>query len=261
MKLTDKVVVVTGGARGIGRALARRFAGEKPAALVIADRELAAAEEAAAEAGGVAASCDVGSEAEIQALVKRVMDAHGRIDLFCSNAGVGTGRGIDAPDADWQRLWNVNTMAHVWATRALLPAMERPGGCYLVITASAAGLLCMIGDAAYTVTKHAAVGLAEWLAITYGDRGLRVSCLCPMFVNTDMLREAVAAAGGDTIAKLGRIIEPDEVADATVAAIEAERFLILPHQEVGAFYAHKAADLDRWLAAMRKLQAAAARVA
>jgi NAD(P)-dependent dehydrogenase (short-subunit alcohol dehydrogenase family) len=256
MKLADKVVIVTGGGRGIGRALVRRFAGERPAALVVADRDAAVAEEAAKEVGGLAVACDVGREAEIDALVGRVMDAHGRVDLFCSNAGIGTGMGIEAPDADWQRVWEVNLMSHVWAARALLPAMATPGGTYLLVTASAAGLLAMIGDAAYTVTKHAAVGLAEWLAITYGKRGLRVSCLCPMFVNTDLLRAALASAGGPSIALSGAVKEPEAVAEAVVAGIDAERFLLLPHPEVADFFARKAADHDRWLAGMRKLQAA-----
>ncbi len=213
----------------------------------------------ASEVGGLAIECDVGREADLQALVKRALDAHGRVDLFGSNAGIGTGMGIEAPDADWERLWNVNTMSHVWATRALLPAMTGPDGTYLVITASAAGLLTMIGDAAYSVTKHAAVGLAEWLAITYRERGLRVSCLCPMFVNTDLLRGAEANENGPVISRLGPTIEPEAVADAVVAGIDEERFLILPHPEVAAFFARKAADPDRWLAGMRKLQADARR--
>ena len=254
MKLTDKIAVVTGGANGIGRALVRRFSRERPRKLVVADRDLASAQTVADETGGLAIYCDVSREADLAALIDRVERECGPIDLFCSNAGIAVAGGVEAPDADWQRIWDVNVMSHVWAARALVPRMVARGGGYLLATASAAGLLSMVGSAPYSVTKHAAVALAEWLAFTYADKGLRVSCLCPMFVNTAMLQEALGAAGGKSIAASGAVIDPEQVAEATVAGLDEERFLILPHPDVAAFFAKKAADPDRWLAGMRKLQ-------
>jgi NAD(P)-dependent dehydrogenase (short-subunit alcohol dehydrogenase family) len=254
MKLENKVVVLTGGASGIGRALARRFAKEKPKALVIADLNLAGAQEVAREVGGIGVACDVSKDAEIAELVRRARAEAGPIDLFCSNAGVAVAGGVEAPDSEWLRLWNIHLMAHVWAARALLPEMLERGSGYLLATASAAGLLSMVGSAPYAVTKHATVALAEWLAITYGDRGLRVSCLCPLYVNTPLLKGALSEAGGGTIAASGPVIEPEQVADAVVEGIDAERFLILPHPEVATFFQRKASDYDRWLKGMRRMQ-------
>jgi NAD(P)-dependent dehydrogenase (short-subunit alcohol dehydrogenase family) len=259
VKLTDKVVVVTGGAHGIGRAMLLRFAAERPRALVVADRDLAGAEETARQinegkAGlASAVACDVSDESEIVALVERTSTAHGDIDLFVSNAGIAIGGGVEAPDDEWRRIFDINVMAHVWAARALLPRMLARGDGYLIATASAAGLLSMVGSAPYSVTKHAAVALAEWLAITYGERGIKVSCLCPLFVNTEMLRGALADAAGASIQASGVTIEPAQVADAVVAGIEAEKFLILPHPEVATYFQRKATDYDRWLAGMRRL--------
>jgi NAD(P)-dependent dehydrogenase (short-subunit alcohol dehydrogenase family) len=253
MKLVDQVVVITGGGGGIGRAMARRFAGEKPRGIVVADRDLAAAEAVAREVGGVAVACDVGREAELRALIARARAEVGPIDLFCSNAGMATPGGIELDDDAWLRTWEANVMSHVWAARALVPDMVARGRGYLLQTASAAGLLSMVGAAPYAVTKHAVVALAEWLAITYGERGVRVSCLCPLYVNTNMLTHALTAAAGASIAASGTVIEPEQVAEAVVAGLDAERFLILPHPEVAKFFANKAADYDRWLAAMRKL--------
>lgn len=252
MKLEDKVVIITGAARGIGRAMARRFSAEKPRALVLADRDLEGVSAVAAELGAFASAvqCDVAFEAEVRALIAGARERFGRIDLFCANAGVGSSMGIEAPDAEWRRVLDINLMSHVWAARALLP-----GPTYLLVTASAAGLLAMVGDASYTVSKHGAVALAEWLAITYGDRGLQVSCLCPQFVNTDLLAGALQTAGGaSAIAKSGLVLEPEQVADVVVAGLEAERFLILPHAEVATFEQKKAADRDRWIRAMRKVR-------
>jgi NAD(P)-dependent dehydrogenase (short-subunit alcohol dehydrogenase family) len=254
MKLQDKVVVVTGGASGIGRALARRFAKEKPKALVVADLNLTGAQDVARELGGIGVACDVSKEAEIASLVGRARAEAGPIDLFCSNAGVAVAGGVEAPDAQWQRLWEIHLMAHVWAARALLPEMLERGSGYLLATASAAGLLSMVGSAPYAVTKHAAVALAEWLSITYGDRGLRVSCLCPLYVSTPLLEGALSEAGGATIAASGPVIQPEQVADAVVEGIDAERFLILPHPEVATFFQRKANDYDRWLKGMRRMQ-------
>lgn len=253
MRLQGKVAVVTGGASGIGRAMLRRFAQEKPKALVVADRDRAGAEAVAREVGGLAVECDVSKEAEIVALVRRAEQERGPIDLFCSNAGISVAGGPEVPDEAWRTIIDVNFMSHVWAARALIPRFLERGSGYLLSTASAAGLLTMVGSAPYSVTKHAAVSLAEWLAITYGERGIRVSCLCPQFVNTPLLQGALSEAGGKSIS--GTIIEPEQVAEAVVQGLEAEKFLILPHPEVGTYFQRKAGDYDRWLGAIRKLQA------
>jgi NAD(P)-dependent dehydrogenase (short-subunit alcohol dehydrogenase family) len=256
MEIAGKVAVVTGGGNGIGRALCRRFAAEGARGVVVADLDADGAVALANDVGGLAVATDVSVEADVQRLVEAAIDAYGAVDLLCSNAGILTeGSGVEANDEDWDRIWRVNVLAHVYAARAVVPHMLERGEGYLLNTASAAGLLTLIGHAPYAVTKHAAVALAEWLAITYGERGLRVSCLCPMFVNTALLREAEANENGPVISRLGPTIEPEVVAEAVVAGIEAERFLILPHPEVAGFFARKAADHDRWLAGMRRLQA------
>jgi NAD(P)-dependent dehydrogenase (short-subunit alcohol dehydrogenase family) len=253
VKISGTVAVVTGGASGIGRALCRRFAADGARAVVVVDRDGAGAAAVAAEIGQTSAACDVSDGAAVAALVAEVEAAHGRIDLMCSNAGVAVGGGVDAPDEDWQLAWGVNLMAHVYAARAVLPGMLARGGGTLLQTASAAGLLTHIGAAPYAVTKHAAVALAEWLAVTYGDRGIQVSCLCPMGVATPMLASDAVAIRSVTAA--GRTLAPEEVAEAVVRGLEAERFLILPHAEVARYVAHKAGDIDGWLAAMRRYQA------
>ena len=195
MKLRDKVAVVTGGASGIGRALCRRFAAEGARGVVVADVDAAGATTVAEEIRGLAVRADVSREDDVIELIKRATAAYGAIDLFCSNAGIALEGGVETPDNDWQRIWDVNVMAHVYAARAVLPGMLARGGGYLLQTASAAGLLTQIGSAPYAVTKHAAVAFAEWLAITYGDRGIRVSCLCPQGVRTNMLAEAESGTG------------------------------------------------------------------
>ncbi len=251
MKLTDKVAVVTGGAGGIGRALCHRFMDEGARGVVVADRDAAGAQQVAAAIGGVAVQTDVSCEADIAHLVERSIAAFGAIDLFCSNAGIAMEGGIDTTDAEWERIWHINFMAHVYSARAVLPAMLARGEGYLLQTASAAGLLSQIGSAPYAVTKHAAVAFAEWLAITYGDRGIRVSCLCPQGVRTNMLADAERGAARFL---LEGAIEPEQVADAVIAGLADERFLILPHPEVGEFLRRKATDYDRWLRGMRRLQ-------
>lgn len=255
MQIQGKVVIVTGGSNGIGRALCHKFAAEGAKAVVIADidREagLKVANEIKDTPGGFA-HCNVAREKDIKNLVDSITDAMGRVDIFCSNAGIGTAGGEEAPDKDWQRSWEVNLMAHVYAARAVLPQMlERKEG-YLVQTVSAAGLLTQIGSAPYSVTKHAALSFAEWLAITYGDRGIRVSALCPMGVRTQMLAKAEFAGGAFL---LETAIEPEQVAAETIKVIAEERFLILPHPEVARFFQQKASDYDRWLRGMRRLQA------
>ena len=239
MQLCDKVIVVTGGAGGIGAALCRRFAAEGARSVVVADRDAEGARRVAAECGGLAIAADVTSEPEVVALVEQATATYGPIDLFCSNAGIITAGGVELPDAQWQRIWDVNVMAHIYAARAVLPGMLARGAGYLLQTASAAGLLTQIGSAPYAVTKHAAVALAEWLAITYGGAGIKVSCLCPQGVSTEMLNQA---SGG--IADLLRetAMTPEAVADAVVAALAEERFLILPHPEVAEYFRRKASD-------------------
>lgn len=257
MDLADKVVVVTGAARGIGFALAERFVAEGARGVAICDLDPADCRAAAERLGDAAldVAADVSQEAEVVAVVARTEETFGPVDLFVSNAGIGTNAGIEATDEVWQRIWEINVLAHVYGARAVLPSMLARGEGYLLATASAAGLLSNIGDAPYTVTKHAAVALAEWLAITYGDRGIKVSCLCPQGVNTDLLRSGLGQAGAATTVAAQGVIEPSDVADAVVAGLADERFLILPHPEVADYVVRKASDRDRWLAGMRRLQA------
>jgi len=250
--LKDKVVVVTGGADGIGRALCRRFAAEGAAAVVVADINAVGAEAVAAEIGGWAVTTDVARESDIVHLVKAVIERHGAIDLFCSNAGIIIEGGVETPDEEWDAIWSVNVRAHVYAARAVLPGMPARGGGYLLQTVSAAGLLSQIGSAPYSVTKHAALGFAEWLAITYGDQGIRVSVLCPQGVRTNMLMRP--RPGGESFLMAGAIT-PEDVAEAAVLGMAEERFLILPHPEVAEYFQRKASDYDRWLRGMRRLQA------
>ena len=255
MKLGGKVVVVTGGGNGIGRALCRRFSKEEAKAIVVADMNAATAKQVADEIGGTAVTCDVSREADVVSLVSLTLAQHGGIDLFCSNAGIGTGAGIEGSDAVWRQAFDVHVMAHVYAARAVLPGMLDRGHGYLLNTASAAGLLTSPGDAPYTVTKHGAVALAEWLAVEYRDRGIGVSVLCPFGVATPLLMEPLAQgnAAAQAVAASGEIITPEQVADTVVAGLAAETFLILPHPQVGTFWAQKASDPDRWLAGVRRL--------
>jgi NAD(P)-dependent dehydrogenase (short-subunit alcohol dehydrogenase family) len=255
MKIEGAITVVTGGASGIGAALARRFAVDGAGRVVVVDRELARAQAVADEIGGVAERVDVSDAAAVEALVQRTLARDGRIDLFCSNAGIATGVGLDDPEDLWHRAYEVNVLAHVHAARAVLPSMLARGRGWLLSTASAAGLLTSPGDAPYAVTKHGAVALAEWLAVTYGSRGIGVSVVCPMGVATPLLMDPLAAgeAGAQAVAASGEILTPEQVADVVVAGLAEERFLILPHPQVGTFWAQKASDPDRWLAGMRRL--------
>jgi NAD(P)-dependent dehydrogenase (short-subunit alcohol dehydrogenase family) len=255
MLVRDKVVVVTGAAGGIGAALAGRFAQEGAAGVVVSDVDGEGAAKVAASIGdrAIAVRTDVTDAAQVAELVAAAESAFGPVDLFCSNAGIATGIGIDAPAQAWAASWSVNVMAHAHAADAVLPSMLARGAGYLLQTVSAAGLLTCPGDAPYTATKHAALGLAEWLAMTYGPAGIRVSALCPMGVRTNMLMPGVEAGNASAlaVAASGQIIEPAEVADAVIAGLGDERFLILPHPEVGAMYAGKAASPDTWLSKMR----------
>jgi NAD(P)-dependent dehydrogenase (short-subunit alcohol dehydrogenase family) len=252
MDLAGRVAVVTGGAGGIGRALCRRFAAEGARGVVVADIDADGAVAVAGELKGLAVATDVSVEADVQHLVEAALDAYGSIDLFCSNAGIVTGgfdavAGIETTDEDWDRIWRVNVLAHLFAARAVVPHMLERGGGHLLNTISAAGLLTIIGNVPYAVTKHAALALAEWLAITYGDQGIGVSCLCPEAVKTDMLPEDSYLAEG--------ALEPEEVAGAVVQGLADGSFLILPHPAVAEYFRQKATDYDRWLRGMRRFQA------
>jgi NAD(P)-dependent dehydrogenase (short-subunit alcohol dehydrogenase family) len=254
MEVAGRNVVVTGGAGGIGRALIRRFAQEGARAIVVADRDLGGAQAVAGEVGALAVELDAGRESSVLALVAEATAAHGPIDIFISNAGVpGAMGGPEAPDDVWDEAWRVNVMAHVWAARALLPEMLERGDGYLINTASAAGLLTQVSSLVYSVTKHAAVSLAEWMAIEYGERGVRVSCICPQGVRTPMLDLAMDDPAGAAALTSGGLIEPEDVADAVVAGIRDERMLILPHENVAGFMAMKGSDPERWLKGMRRM--------
>src|SRR3954466_5824352 len=257
MDLAGKVAVVTGAANGIGRACATRFAAEG-AKVVVADLDGDATETVAAEIGALGVATDVSVEADVKHLVEETEKEVGPIDLFHSNAGIGVAGSIFADDALWQKIWDVNLMAHVYAARAVLPGMLDRGVYCLVSTASAAGLLTQIGNASYAVTKHAAVALAEWLPVPYGAPGIKVSCLCPQGVNTNMLRGSTSDIDGASASAVragGDVLEPEQVAEVVVQAIRDETFLILPHPEVAEYLRRKTSDHDRWLAGMRRLQA------
>lgn len=257
MQVAGKVVVVTGAAEGIGAALARRFAKEGAAHVAVVDRNAEGAAATAKAIGGKAYAVDVSNPDQMAAMVAAVEADQGRIDLFCSNAGIGDGdpdrnNAASSPDAVWMRAWGVNVMAHVYAARAALPGMMARGEGYFLNTVSAAGLLSQIGGAVYSTTKHAAIGFAESLAITNGDAGIKVSVLCPQGVDTAMLRQ-----GGDPSAQpqnLDGVMTPDEVAESVIQGLAAETFLILTHPQVLTYMQRKAGDYDRWLGGMRRLR-------
>jgi len=250
MEIQDRVVVVTGGGGGIGGALSRRFAAEGAERVVVCDIDPQAAERVAAEIGGTAVRADVTVESDVAQLVAGTLEAHGRIDIYCSNAGIAFGGGPDASDQAWRQSWDVHLMAHVYAARALLPRMRERGQGYIVGTISAAALLNHILAAPYAVTKAAGLSFFEWMAIAYHDEGIRVSALCPQGVRTAML-----AQESERNFLTAGALEPEQVAEAVVEAIRDERFLILPHPEVAEFFRRKAADYDRWLRGMRRLRA------
>jgi NAD(P)-dependent dehydrogenase (short-subunit alcohol dehydrogenase family) len=252
MQIQDKVVVVTGGASGIGRALCERFAKEGARGVLVADLDEAGSQQVAAGIGGMAMRVNVADEVEVRRLVQAATELFGQVDLFCSNAGVLVRRDEDAPNAEWQRHWDVNVMAHVYAARAVLPQMLARGEGYLLQTVSAAGLLSQVNAAPYSVTKHAALGFAEWLSIAHGAQGIRVSALCPQGVRTPML--ASAEGGGRQSFLADGALSAEQVAEIVLVGLREERFLILPHDEVLGFFQRKAADYERWLRGMRRLR-------
>lgn len=250
MDIAGKVAIVTGGASGIGAGIARRFAAEGARAVVVADVNLARAQGVADEFGGTAVRCDVSREEDIQALVQTTRERHGQVDIYISNAGIlGSMGGFELEDPLWQKMWEIHGMAHVWAARAVVPEMVARGEGYFLVTASAAGLLTIVESAPYAVTKHAALAFAEWLRVAYGRRGLRVSCLCPQSVRTDMVPGDGGSASHDGI------LMPEQVAAEVVAVMRDEKFLVLPHPEVIQYFRNKGTDYDRWIGGMQKMYA------
>jgi NAD(P)-dependent dehydrogenase (short-subunit alcohol dehydrogenase family) len=272
MEIAGRVAVVTGGASGIGRSICLALGEAGAAGVVVADIDAAGAARVAAQletAGhrALAVQADMSREADVQALVARAEDALGPVGLFFSNAGIIVAGGVEVADDAWSRIWAINVQSHVYAARALLPGMLARGQGYLVITASAAGLLTQLGSAPYAVTKHAAVALAEWLSITYGERGVSVSVLCPQAVTSNLAATSrrelgqdavpadIGATGGSAQAAVDGVLEPDQVAAIVLEAVKDEQFLILPHPDVATYERRRAGDRERWLRGMRRLQA------
>ena len=251
MEVAGRVVVVTGAARGIGRALARGFSRAGAAGVVVADVDAHGAESVAREIKGTAVACDVADESSVRAMVAKAESAYGRIDIVCSNAGIAVGGGPEAANEDWQLIWDVNVMSHVFIARHVLPGMLARREGYLVGTISAAGLLNHVFAAPYGTTKAAALSFFEWLAIAHGEDGIRVSCLCPQGVRTDMLA-AESRLGLEFLT--ANALEPEQVADIVLEGIRQEKFLILPHPEVAEYFQRKATDYDRWLNGMRRMR-------
>ena len=247
MNLRGKIAVITGAASGIGRAAALRFKKEGVAGVVLADLSSEKLQPVAAATGGLAVQCDVAKEADVQRLVREARSRFGRVDVFFSNAGIFRQGDIHAPDAEWELNWKIHVMAHVYAARAVVDKMVERGEGYFVVTASAAGLLNIVESASYGVTKHGAVAFAEWLAIAYGRKGLRVSCLCPQAVMTGMFTGDGGSAGVDGA------LSVDQVMDELVKTMAAGKFLVLPHPKVLDYARMKTADYDRWLGGMQKL--------
>jgi NAD(P)-dependent dehydrogenase (short-subunit alcohol dehydrogenase family) len=262
---SGRTAIVTGGGSGIGAALARRLA-DHGARVVVADLDLATAAKAAGEIGDAAVSAggDAADPEVIQQLISTAESSFGPVDLYFANAGIGGGAGLDSTDAQWSAALEINTLAHIRAARLLVPGWLERGSGYFVSTASAAGLLTQLGSAPYSVSKHAAVGFAEWLSITYGDKGIGVSCVCPMGVDTALLREGMIPENNveagrlaiDAVKAAGAVLSPEEVADTVLAGVAAGKFLILPHPEVLQMLQNKGSDYDRWIRGMRRFQAA-----
>jgi NAD(P)-dependent dehydrogenase (short-subunit alcohol dehydrogenase family) len=261
MDVKNRVIIVTGAASGIGRALSRAFAEQGAAGVAVADIDGIGADRVADEINAtgrsaLAVTVDVAREEDVGALVEETERTFGPVDLFCANAGIIVEGGVEVPDRAWERMWAVNVLSHIYAARAVLPGMMARRQGYLLHTASAAGLLTQLGSAPYSVTKHAVVALAEWLSITHAEDGIKVSCLCPQGVWTGMTGaadEAVAQLISSTAGRNG-MLEPEAVATAVLEALSEERFLVLPHPDVATFEQRRAGDRERWLRGMRKIQ-------
>ena len=252
MNCENKIILVTGGAHGIGRALCRRFAAEKAKQIIVADVDFDNARKVADEIGGAAFALDVADETQVKNVVKKITEQFGEIDIVCSNAGItGDAGAIEVSNESWQRTWEINVLSHLYLSRAILPQMERRGDGYFLLTVSAAGLLTHFEVAPYSVTKHAALAFGEWLSIAYHDKGIRVSCLCPQGVKTRMIMGDDGQADNFLLAEA---VTPEQVADDVIKGIADEKFLILPHAEVVDYFRNKAADYDRWLGGLRKMR-------
>lgn len=249
MDLANKTVIVTGGGNGIGAALCRRFAAES-AKVVVSDIDGEAAVRVAEEIGGTGIQCDVANEPSVQALVSHAMETYGRIDVFCSNAGITVKGGLENSNDEWRRMWDVNVMSRIFAARAVVPQMLKQGSGYIVHTASGAGVLTEIGSASYSVTKHADVAFAEWLSVRYGREGIDVSCVCPLGVATDFLDH------DDPIHQFlhTHSVTAEDVAESVLAGMADKTFLILPHPEVAEFFAMKTENYDRWISGFQRLR-------
>ena len=251
MDIRNKVAIVTGGASGIGRSIARRFAADGARGVVVADVNLEHAQAVADEIKGIAVRCDVSKEADIQALVATTRQHYGQVDAYISNAGIlGRMGGLDLEDTLWDAMWNIHGMAHVWAARVVVPEMVARGEGFFMVTASAAGLLTIVESAPYAVTKHAAVAFAEWLRIAYGRKGVQVACLCPQSVQTNM----ISGTDGGSAAVNG-ILAPEVVAQEVVSTMDNGKFLVLPHPEVAQYFRNKGQDYERWIGGMQKMYA------
>lgn len=251
MDIRNKVAIVTGGASGIGRSIARRFAADGARGVVVADVNLEHAQAVADEIKGIAVRCDVSKEADIQALVATTRQHYGQVDAYISNAGIlGRMGGLDLEDTLWDAMWNIHGMAHVWAARVVVPEMVARGEGFFMVTASAAGLLTIVESAPYAVTKHAAVAFAEWLRIAYGRKGVQVACLCPQSVQTNM----ISGTDGGSAAVNG-ILAPEVVAQEVVTTMDNGKFLVLPHPEVAQYFRNKGQDYERWIGGMQKMYA------
>ncbi len=257
MQVSGKNIVITGAGSGIGAAMARRFAAEGAAGLCLSDINGDAVAQVAAglDCPTVVTRTDVGDEGQVLEMITAAVSELGPIGLMCSNAGIGTGVGLEAAPEKWAAAWAVNVQAHVYAARAVIPGMLERGEGYLLNTCSAAGLLSQPGDAPYAVTKHAAVAFAEWLSLTYGDQGIKVSALCPQGVRTPLLTSGEDSIAIKTVTAAGDVLEPEDVAESVIAGLAAEKFLILPHPEVAEYVRRKGADRDRWLSGLRRLVA------